>query len=371
MKRFLLILYLCCFVSQAWSDELFEMYRPTRAMGMGGVLTIFPKETDAVMLNPAFLRWNSGLSWEIINVQIGADQNGADLYQKIRTGVDFSIPSNYNQLMGKPMWMNAAGKIAVALPYIGFGIFSGVQINAQLNNPAYPAFNMNYLSDTVTALGFAIPVGLFSSVGMTAKRIARWGGNQDVSLGLVASGSTSTILDQFDRKGTGYGMDLAWTSKIDIPFQPAVTLVWQDVGSTQFNVTSGTSAPPRIKDNLALGIGSKLDLPGLDITTGFEYRHMTTGGESLGKKLHFGTEISLPLIDVRAGMNQGYGAYGAAIDFWFMRLDGALWTEELGEYPGQLPQQRYEISLSLQFSFDANFSMMDSSGRKRKLKQRR
>jgi hypothetical protein len=371
MKRFLLIFFLCCSFSEAWSDELFEMYRPARAMGMGGILTIFPRDTDAVILNPAYMRWNEGLSWEIFGIDVGGDGNSYDIYKYTKNGGTFTSASDFDQLFGKPIWVNGFGKTSIALPYFGFAIYSGTQINTEFRNPAYPKFNMSYLSDHGTAVGFAVPIGPFSSLGLSVKRIARWGTSKNLSLGTIASGNTSTILDEFQNKGTGYGIDGAWMSKLDGPFQPTFTAVWQDIGSTAFTKTAGATAPPQIKDNLTFGIGSKLDLPGLDIITGFEYRHVTLQGEQLGKKLHFGTEISLPMIDLRAGVNQGYGSYGAAVDLWFLNLDAAMWTEELGVYPGQTPQKRYLVTLSMQLSFDPNFNLNDTSGRRRKLKQRR
>lgn len=371
MKRLFLIFSLTIGFSTAWSAELFEMYRPVRNMGMGGILTIHPHETDAVLLNASFLRWNSGLDWEVVNLQAGGDVTVSEIYRYTAEGGDFSSASDYDQWFGKPFWFHAFGKTSLALPFMGFAIFTSVQLSGELNNPAYPKFNLNYVNDNGTIAGFGLPVGPMSSVGIAVKRIQRWGGDQAVSLGTIAGGSTDDILDEFQNKGTGFGLDLSTTTKIDIPFQPMVTLVWQDVGCTQFTKTGGAQAPPRIKDNLTFGVGSKLDLPGLDITAGFEYRHITLQGEQLGKKLHFGTEVSLPLIDLRAGMSQGYPTYGAAIDFWFLRAEGAMWKEELGEYPGQTPQQRYEVSVSLQLGFDANFSLSDGNGRKRKLKQRR
>ncbi|MFN7903615.1 MAG: hypothetical protein ACK5P5_00375 [Pseudobdellovibrionaceae bacterium] len=371
MMRFLFIFYLQLFSSAAWSAELFEMYRPTRSMGMGGVLTLFPREQDAVILNASFLRWNSGVKLEIINLGIGADKNGYDLHNYTSKGGDFDPVSEYDPWFGKPFWVNGFGKASLSIPYFGFAVFSGLQINAELNNPAFPKFQVNFLNDNISMLGFAVPLGPMSSFGVGLKRILRWGGDQDVSLGIIASGNLDNIMDQFNNRGTGYGVDLSMTTQLDTPFQPTATVVWQDVGSTQFAKTAGSEAPPRIKDNLSFGLGSKLDLPGIDLTAGIEYRHITLQGEQLGKKLHMGAELSLPFVDLRYGVNQGLSTYGAAVDFWFLTLDAATWTEELGEYPGQTPQTRYQATLSLQLGFDANFSLTDSNGGKRKLKQRR
>jgi hypothetical protein len=90
-----------------------------------------------------------------------------------------------------------------------------------------------------------------------------------------------------------------------------------------------------------------------------------------GKKIHLGTELSLPIIDLRAGINQGYMTYGIGINLLVFRIDAATYTEELGAYTGQSGQNRWLIGLSMDMSFDANFTLSDNDGKKRKLKRRR
>ena len=157
----------------------------------------------------------------------------------------------------------------------------------------------------------------------------------------------------------------------DAPFHPTLAVVWQDMGMTSFTKTDGIDAPPRIHDNVSVGFGTFVDLPGLDWTNSIELQHLTESDEQIGKKVHLGTEISLPLIDLRAGINQGYTTYGAGFDFFLFKVDAAYYKEELGVYPGQTPDTRYEIGISLDLSFDANFSFTDNDGKRRRLKQRR
>jgi hypothetical protein len=188
---------------------------------------------------------------------------------------------------------------------------------------------------------------------------------------VVDGADLQSIADQFDDKGVGYGVDIAWLQEIKAPLNPTVTIVWQDVGSTAFTQTAGDSAPVHIDQNLSAGAAIGIDLPGLDWTVGIEGRHLLDADIQLGKKLHVGTELSLPLIDLRAGLNQGYFSYGVGLNFLLFRLDAVSYTEELGVYPGQTADNRYMIGLSIDLGFDANFNFQDNNGKRRKLKQRR
>ena len=155
------------------------------------------------------------------------------------------------------------------------------------------------------------------------------------------------------------------------PIGPRFSVVWQDVGSTAFSKTAGTDAPPRIRDNLSVGVSTSLDLPGLDLVAGLEYKHATESEYQFGQKVHLGTEISLPLIDIRGGISQGYASYGLGFNLFFVRFDVAQYTEEMGAYPGQTPQERLQAGLSIELGFDADFKLTSKDGKRRKLKQRR
>lgn len=360
------------FTLSARADELFEYQKPVHAYGAGGVYLPWVSDTDAVVWNPAQLANVGALSWNISSFNLGA--NGSDvynLYQEMQNS-NCSGSSCYSAFYGKPLYVSYGGQTAFAMPYWGVTFYTMGMMNGTLHNPAFPSLNLNYLSDTGYAFGLGMPLGAGLSVGGTVKRITRAGGNQDVSIATLTS-QNANILDGFTQNGTGYGMDLAlmYQTPAENIWKTSVVLDWQDVGSTAFLPNGTAEAPPRIKDNLSLGVGSVMDLPGLDLKVGMEYRHITTQGEQIGKKLHFGTELSMPLIDIQVGLNQGYPTLGLGFDLFFLRFDVAQYTEETGVYPGQSPSNRFKMGLSLDLSVDADFKFVTKDGKKRKLKQRR
>lgn len=360
----------------ARAAELYELPRPVSAQGMGGVYLPWVKDTDAVMWNPAVLGETTALSWELAGVGLGANgREVLDTYNEMKRKKDAGLcsdPACFEEFFGQPIHVEYLGKSSFAMPHFGFTIFASGLSEGTLHNPAFPLLDMTYVADYgfMTGVGFEIMPGW--SGGISVKRINRRGGTKEIDLSTMTS-SSSQILDDFDQRGVGYGVDLGTVYRLPSagPIKNTVALHWQDVGSTAFLPESGHAAPTRIKDNLSLGLGTEIDLPGLDLRTGLEYRHITLQGEQLGKKLHMGAELGLPLIDLRAGLNQGYPTLGAGVDLWLIRLDAAYYKEEVGIYPGQTPSERVQVGLSLELSFDANFKFTDSQGKKRKLKQRR
>jgi hypothetical protein len=66
-----------------------------------------------------------------------------------------------------------------------------------------------------------------------------------------------------------------------------------------------------------------------------------------GKRIHAGAEIGFwKLLRIRAGVNQGYGTFGADLDLWILRFSYARYTEEVGAYAGQKKDERHVFQLT-------------------------
>ncbi|KHD89276.1 MAG: hypothetical protein OM95_04350 [Bdellovibrio sp. ArHS] len=361
------------FSVNAEAQSLGETTRSIRARGMGGVLVPFVNDSDALFVNPAALKRAAAIDIKLIDLMAGANKTLVESISDFQN-IDANDPSTFNQFYGKKLWAQGVGKVAVSLPLISAGYLYDSEVNAELHNPALPQFETYFRSDQAVYLGTAFAVGPTTYFGMNLKRITRQGGStQELSVSDISNVSNlSDIGNRFSNKGQGYGTDIALLHEIPLPIlKPTLTLVWQDVGNTAFKKTDGDDAPVHIEQNLVFGAGVGLDLPGLDWVIGLEGRHLLEPDIELGKKLHVGTEISLPLIDLRAGYNQGYLSYGVGVNFLIFHIDAVSYTEETGLYPGQDGDTRYMASLSIDLSFDANFKFTDNGGKRRKLKQRR
>lgn len=369
--RRILILFLCAFHLQVFSKEMYRYAQSIRSLGMGGAYLGIVKDADVIFYNPASLRRVEGLNLEILN--LGAGVNGLQIYNDIQNLGQVNGLSSLTPFYGKNIWLGLDGKIALAVPYFGFGVYDTGFLSMRLQNPAFPTLDMSLINDTGYVLGTAIPVGPGAALGLSVKRITRLGGTTQIGPGPLINASNSSLQNQFQNQGLAYGLDTGFVLTAPLPFSPTVSIAWKDVGSTAFSKTAGTDAPERIKDNLAIGFGVQGSVPLLGFAAGFDYDHITDADEQIGKKLHMGAEVSIAMFDLRAGFYQGYTTYGLGMDLWLLKFDIASYSEELGVYPGQTPDARIRAAITLQINFDPsfNFSGFTNRGSGRHLKQRR
>lgn len=358
-----------CYSTLTEAKEIFEYNQSIKSLGMGGVR--YPEEDDATIMlwNPAGLGYLSGFNWRVVDVGLGL--NGLQIYNDLQDVGDINGASSLTPFFGKNVWLGLNANSTFTLSYFGFAAYDNGFANLQLNNPAFPSLDVSYYNDYGFIVGGAAKVGPSGYIGMNAKRITRTGTDLKLGPDQLQNITTAALQDSLQDEGTGYGLDVGALWVAPVPLSPAISLAWTDIGSLAFQKSKGDQGPPRIKDNLTLGMTVHGGLPGLGIAAGMEYRHITDQGEQFGKKIHFGTEISLLMFDFRAGFYQGYPTYGVGIDLWFFQLDAAMYTVEKGVYPGQTPDQRVQIALNMNLSFDPNFNLSDTSGKRRRLKQRR
>ncbi|HET7838218.1 MAG TPA: hypothetical protein VFL04_00565 [Rectinemataceae bacterium] len=72
--------------------------------------------------------------------------------------------------------------------------------------------------------------------------------------------------------------------------------------------------------------------------------------ESAWSLLHVGAELRfLNFITARAGINKGWLSAGLGLDLYVLRLDGAVFTEELGLHPGDRPRTGVVLQAAIRF----------------------
>ncbi|MDX9730748.1 MAG: hypothetical protein RBT63_03165 [Bdellovibrionales bacterium] len=367
--------------SHAQSSVPMETWGSARAMGMGGAFTAVARESEALFYNPAALARVSGFQWTILDPRIGASgQQALDVIGAVSD--DRPFVEKLDDLYGKSVWLGGGAKTAFVLPYFGFAAFTHGDVGVGLQNPAFPLMNLNYVFDYGFALGGALDLvpGIWS-VGITMKRVNRTGTTLPLGPAVLANLDMEMVKEQIKNRGTGYGLDVATMLTLPSPVRPTLAFTIRNAGYTAFSHEEGLHAPPRSEPDMTVGGSLSFDLPLLTITPAFDYKYADRTDIQVGKKIHFGVEVDLPLLSVRAGFNQGYYSLGAGFDLGVMSVEAATYGVELGEYPGQLEDRRYVVQASFQLGMSGLFSSRDprgsssgsssnSSGR-RKLKQRR
>lgn len=360
--------------SAVFGSELVDSWSSARAMGMGNAFTAVARDGESLFYNPAALARVSGIHWTILDPRIGV--NGPQAIEV--AGVvsnDSEMAEKISDLYGKSVWLGGGAKTSIVIPYFGAAAYANGDVGFNLQNPAYPQANISYVFDYGVVIGGALDlVPQIWSIGLSARRVNRTGTNLPLGPSVLATLNSDAIMNQLKNRGTGYGMDVGTMLTIPSPVRPTLAFTIRNFGYTTFSHDEGLVAPPRAEPEMTLGASFTLDMPLFSVTPAIDYRYIDRADIQLGKKLHMGIEFDLPVLSLRAGLNQGYYTLGAGFDFFFMSLEAATYGVELGEYPGQLEDRRYMVQMKFDLGLDGDvFSSSGSSGssRSRRLKQRR
>lgn len=363
----------------SFAQALSETWMSVRAMGMGNAYTAVVDDSDSLFYNPAGLARISGFHWTVFDVHAGI--NGIETVneiQKLTTATSDNLAENIKSLYGKQIWLGGGGKSVLTLPGFAAGYYASANGEVYMANPANPTLNTNYFFDYGIAVGGAFDfIPEIFKVGVVARRLNRTGTTLPLGPAVLAELDTTALEGEFKRRGTGYGFDFGAVITIPGPVSPTLSFVYKDIGGVAFTHEEGIGAPPSIESEMIIGAAFKIDTPIITITPSVDYKHANRSDLQLGKKLHAGVEIDLPLIDLRAGLNQGYYTLGAGLSLGIIRFDVATYGVELGAYPGQHEDRRYVAQVTFELGFDpSKFGFGGvfgggKSGERRHLKRRR
>ncbi len=353
--------------SQAFANPslpLHETYTSVRALGMGNAYTAIVDDGDSLFYNPAGLNRVSGVNWTIIDPRVGTDD--VNIMQTINnfkssSNLTGAIQSQY----GKSEWANAGAKSIFTFPHFGAGLFGNSDTLLSVSNPPYPQLNLQSYTDYGGVVGFGFePVPSFVKFGMDTKYMIRTGTESIFTADQLATLSSTQISDALKSTGTGYAVDTGLLVTLPSPIRPTLSFVWKNMGCTAFTKTAGPNAPPRIQDEMIIGGALEITAPLISISPTIDYKYLNRGDIQFGKKISLGVEVSLPLLNLRAGFNQGYYTGGVGIDLGIIKVDAASYAEELGEFPGQIEDRRYVVQATFEIGFDFFGLFSGSSGSK-------
>ena len=365
-----IIIFTFLFSLHVQALELFQQGMTARSAAMGGTSIAFVRGPDALFSNPAALAKLEGFSFNLITANAAISTNAQSLISTLqKTGTSFTA-ADLNQFYGKKIFSDVSLQGGLVIPYFGVGAYSYNTAVQSFSNPSFPFYNVDLVSDYGYIIGGAVELSKNLSFGVSGRHVKRWSGNKDILVtDLLGSGPQNIIKQRLSDKGKGNALDVAMLATFDNPWNTSLAVVWRDLGNTRFSTTSG-SGPERQEDNLIFGLSSQKNIGLMTWTNAFEYKFIRNAGD-ITKKLHFGTEASLGLFDLRAGYGQGYLSYGAAFDISFLRAEVTAYTNELGANAGQSPNDRYQASISLNLDFDQSFKLQTAEGKKRRLNLRR
>ena len=376
MKILILILLVFMLSYKALAFQASEGWSSARALGMGNSYSAIVSDADSMFYNPAGLANNKRFAWTILDPRAGL--NGIDTVTRIKdlSSADSSnFAQKLNGLYGHPIFGEAGAKTAFLAPGFGVAAFSNSNAGLYFQNPASPVLNVNYFLDYGVSVGGGfdlVPDTL--KMGVVVRGVNRTGTAQAIDANSLAALDPAVLKSELARKGTGYGADFGLLATGAGPAHPTLSFVIRDAGTTSFRSAAGTIAPQPTVSNMLVGGSLELSGPLITIRPSFDYYYIDRPSIAPLNKLHLGVEVELPLIDIRAGLNQGYYTLGAGVDLGVLRVDVATYGVELGAYPGQQEDRRYIAQVTIDFGFDPGkfgFGGSGSSSERRRLKQRR
>lgn len=365
------IFFICLMMTlPSLAKTLYQPMQSTRNLGMGGTGVAYTRGVDALFVNPAALARAEGYSFTLIEIQPAAGTNSQRLIDQAQNLGSSLASADLSGLYGQTFFADVSAKSGMVFPNFGFAFYSTNQMSETFNDPVFPTFNVDFVSDYGYLVAGAIPIGPQASIGISARHVKRWEAKKDLLVtDLVGTTDQDLIESVASDKGTGNALDLSFLATFSGNLSPTLGIMWHDVGMTRFEPTAG-NGPVRQDDNLVLGGSIQHPFSLATWTHAIEYKFIRTEGEDISKKIHLGTEASFGIFDLRAGFSQGYLTYGAALDFSFLKIEAAAYSVELGNSAGQNRSDRYQASISLNLDFDQAFKLT-KDGKKRRLMQRR
>lgn len=232
-------------------------------------------------------------------------------------------------------------------------------IDLSFRDQSFPHFDMRNIGDANAYVAFSTDFwDKLLQLGMTFRPTMRFALNEKDQQITYADATTENangdpiIKDQFenilDDRQFVIPVDFGIKSNLGFDFwkdstaydvlQPAIGFTWENIGSPSF-------APlPTSTQTANAGISISPKLWRLKNTFAVEMRELNRSRPML-TKLHVGGEVKLPwVLAVRGGVAQGYWTGGLSLDLVFVRIDGAVYHEEVGYYNREDGNRRYAVS---------------------------
>ena len=384
---FVLVILLCLggvFTLHAQTGELRRPVQGIRNLGMGNTGIGLSFDENALFYNPAGLASVDTIlvGFPILNeMSDDSVSNFNEIRKLVKDGNTAEIAA---LLMGKRLHYRGLIDLNLIMPFgevMTFGVARGLetQFDLGVRNPVSIEIDFGFRLDSISNLGFAMPVGLGRwLVGAGVEVVERC----DIPLTTATIGTILTNTNLSSSFGSCELTDLKRAQTFNFGFQrrletaSALKMIWgmtaNNIGGLKFNRSDNETNPSDQNLELSTGLSWQpywgpvrmlyaIDLRDLTMKHADDtYCQSNKGTDCIWKRLHIGTEFGFFPIDsgastfaVRAGFNQGYFTYGFELNpFIFFRglnIQYAVYKTETGDKIGDRPDKRKVLQIYLGF----------------------
>jgi len=346
-------------------------------MGRGGAGLASTEGISMLFANPAALGVKKYKTFTLLKIAAKANYdlyNMYEIYNTIGSNNDFSKLSSdqWKTLLNLKVNFGLPGPLAFG--YIGHGLGLYLYDDFQTSLYAYqapglPYFNFSSIFDVGfrVAYGFELPSPIFLGkyshlyAGFSLYYInrAKYEDTRMSALEVFDKGSSLIDLSSGFYNGQNIGSDMGLLATFDHLSLAMVIRNWFSTGfswvekDANFNTISttnlGSSTFPTAMD---IGVKYRLgrrDTGLLSMNLYFDVKNVLGFSENYWLKIRMGAETRLlRFLILRAGFYKGYPTLGVGIDIPVLKINATYFTEELGNYPGQSPEQNVMFELKLQ-----------------------
>ncbi|MCM2323576.1 MAG: hypothetical protein NDJ90_09985 [Oligoflexia bacterium] len=337
------------FSSVARAEPFRDLYRGARATAMGNAFVGLADDEQALFLNPAGL---AGVTRHSINYFAADVELSRDVIGDIQSLGGISDPSGVNAIMGKKVLGRFQFSPSFLMPNVGVGLLVDQQFAILAKNRALPKIVLGY--QATNGIQAAYGVSLLGKsrrrksdlrFGVGGKVLWRRGGYRQVGLTQMLNLNEDELRAMMGSYGMGYGFDAGLQSVTELNSRLTMSagLVMTEIGDIKFR-----RGGDKQEGNFSAGLAFKYRLPQIGIAMAYDYRHILETAD-WRKKVHFGTELTLPMLGLYFGLNQLTLSYGVAFDAWLFKVTAVSYSEELGSVFGQERERRFLLRTSLRF----------------------
>jgi len=337
-------------IGVATAEELPNIYRGIRPLGMGGAFITLSDDENAMFYNPAGLNDVSGFGGvELLNPTLEFSENSKSLYQDLSdldTDSEAEVAEFLSGMVGEHQHVRASALPNLYMHNFAIGGLLQATLDMEIRNRANPQVPTNIRLDKgVVASGALGFLDQMLQIGLTGKFIQREGVNRVYTAVDIAAENFDPLDDTV--KKSDFALDIGTKVNFKNFLKPSVALVVQNITDLDFEELGV------IPQQVNIGASINPDFWILKTTFAIELDDLTKQVEAdddLYKRLHLGAEFRFPMVlTLRAGINGGYPAAGVDVDFWILSISAATYAEELGAVSGQRADRRYVAQLSLGF----------------------